>query len=241
MKAFTSSFPEEQKKSRSTDFAHRGDYPFPGERHATLAHATAVSDAQGIARFTQLTVTGTSDSVVYISFFANGKLLSWSNPSSSNSELENPSFKAPWFVHPRSSDNTTVELLTLPSAEVSEGRPFDRQPVVQVSPARAGRIVYAIVVAKDGVARPGRATSPFGKPEIAIKRLVNAKAVTSASGVARFDNLGFQAGGNAGSYHIEFWCEGKRFDREGAVPVNVISSISRVQVDGQFRLSCALC
>ena len=181
-------------------------------------------------------MTGTSDEVVYISFFANGKLLSWSSPSIGNDELKNPSFKVPWIVHGgvengQQPASLNVGVTVMPSPEVLEGQPFERQPVVKVTPAREGRIVYAIVVAKDGVARPGKMTSQFGEPEIAIKRLVNAKATTDASGIASFENLAFQAGGNAGSYHIEFWCEGKRFDMGSVVSVKVISSIAQVQVD----------
>ena len=134
-----------------------------------------------------------------------------------------------------------VDVSTLPSSVVMEGRPFERQPVVKVGPTDpnypnskgyGGRIVYAIVVAKDGLAPPGKLTSSFDMPEIAVKRLIHATATTDASGEARFDKLAFQAGGNAGSYRIEFWCEGKGSDPDAAVLVNVTSSIARVQVRG---------
>ena len=235
VKAFTSSIPDEDKKSSFTQFADRGRYPFPGKTHATLTHATAVSDAQGVARFTELTVAGTSDNVVYISFFANGKLLSWSNPSGDAGEIANPSFKAPWILHggvakKEQPVSLVLDVTVVPSPEVTEGQPFERQPVVKVTPARAGRIVYAMVTAKDGVAPPGKMTSPFGKPEIAIKRLVNAKATTNKDGIAIFDNLAFQVGGNAGNYHIEFWCDAHG---SGMSVVKVVSSIAKVQVGDQ--------
>ena len=231
VRAFASSIPEEGHKSSPSDFDKRGDYPFPGERHASLMNTTAVSDAQGVAQFKGLTVTGTSDKVVYISFFANGKLLSWSNPATADVDLHVPTFKTPFFVNPN--NTITVGVDVAPSAEVIEGRPFDQQPVVKVTPARAGRVVYAIVVAKDDTARPGKVTAPYGKPEIAIKRLTHPTAITDASGIARFDKLGFQSEGNTGSYHIEFWCEG-----QGSVTdalVTVTSSIARVEVRDCFE------
>ena len=228
VKAFTSSIPEEGEKSTSTSFINRGSYPFPGERHATLTHATAESDAHGVAQFEGLTVTGTSDQVVYISFFANGKLLSWSNPSDGDGDgdLYVPTFKKPFFVNPN--NTVTIAVQVAPSAEVTEGRPFEQQPVVMVTPARAGRIVYAVVIAKDGVVRPGKVTAPFGKPDIATKGLVNATATTNAAGVASFDHLGFQAGGNVGNFRIEFRCEGNGSDTDFLVTVH--SSIARVEV-----------
>ena len=224
VKAFASSVPVEEKKSTLTPWTVRGEYPFPGERHATLTHATAVSNAQGLANFTELTVAGTSDRVVYISFFANGKLLSWSGDKNI---LQGLSFRTPLIVN--FDIKSSVSVNTHPSSEVSEGMPFEQQPSVKVTPASAGRIVYAMVVGKDGIFRPGKATSPFGKPEIAIKRLVNAKAITDKNGIATFKNLAFQAGGNAGNYIIEFWSEGVGTSEE-PVEVQVKSSIAQVQV-----------
>ena len=230
VKAFASSIPSEAERTTSSPWRERGTYPFPGERHATLTHATAVSNAQGLATFTELTVAGTSDSVVYISFFANGKLLSWSG---NKNLLETSKFRTPLIVEFEEGASTTI--ITRPSPEVIEGVPFEQQPKVQVKPARAGRIVYAVVVSKDGFVLPSKLTSPFGKPEIAVKRFINAKAVTDASGIATFENLAFQAGGNAGTYMIEFWCDGNGtiHDENGAYPsviVQVTSSIAKVQV-----------
>ena len=156
--AFASSIPDESQKSDLPLSENRGDYPFPGERHATLAHATVDSDEQGVATFKELTVLGTSDEWVYISFFANGKLLSWSKP------FDN--YDIPKFATPlRAVSNIAVNVSKLPSSVVMEGRPFERQPEVTVTPKNpigkkvyAGRIVYAIVVAKDGLARPGKIT-----------------------------------------------------------------------------------
>ena len=228
VKAFVSTVAEENKKSTLPSFIDRGSYPFPGERHATLAHATAVSNEQGLAKFTNLTVLGCSEGLVHISFFANGKLLSWSKPDGDTGV--NPKFAPPLWIHPDVISNMNVTVITPPDTTALEGQPFAQQPVVKVEPPRANRIVYAIVVATDGLARPFQATRSFDMPEIAVKRLVHATATTDDSGVARFENLAFQAGGNTGTYHVEFRCEGQ--SSEKAVSVAVLSSISRVQVLG---------
>jgi hypothetical protein len=69
----------------STDPNDVETHHLQGQRFATLLHAVSEpSDANGVAVFTQLTITGTSSPFVFIAFYCEGATASWSIDSDTN-------------------------------------------------------------------------------------------------------------------------------------------------------------
>ncbi len=229
--------------SNKMPYYWRGRVPFPGARVAALSGATSEpSDSSGVARFTDLAITGTTHDSVYLMFYAQGKIVSWSKPQGYSNPSLNTAFRMPLLIdtqdahHPQS---LAVTAGTVPT-KTMEGEKFNRQPIVTVSPARAGAKIFAVITRRgfggDAASPLGRQepygfTSPSALPELAIKRLVNAVAETDADGVAKFTKLGFQRDGAHGDYEINFVCDGRWAPKAHKIVVQ--SSVANVLVLSQ--------
>ena len=99
------------------------------------------SDANGIVTFTNLTITGTSSPYVFLGFYCEGQVASWSlwfqgGDAVSNS-LSTVAPQNPMPVTGIRADTTVaaVSATVPPSVTVVEGQPFVTQPRVTVSDA----------------------------------------------------------------------------------------------------------
>ena len=176
--------------------------PFAGHRFATFANAISVpSNEEGLARFANLTITGTSDAVVYLHFYCQGKLAAWSAPQTVQQETRNPVFNLPLMIQWPNSVEHTVKMNVPMPLSVVEGKPLDIFSIV-VKPAVAGKLVFATIQQRsDDRLHPFYYNGPTGIPESGQKRLMHAVATTDDQGVAAFDSLTFQKTGNSGRLH----------------------------------------
>ena len=102
------------------------------------------SDANGVATFTNLTIVGTSSPYVYIGFYCEGLVASWSLWfQDGDAVAQSLSTVAP--VNPKpvvgiraTTPVTTVSVSVMPTLTVVEGMPFSTQPQVTVSGSTGG-------------------------------------------------------------------------------------------------------
>jgi hypothetical protein len=114
-----------------------------GQRYGVLRNAVSLpSDNNGFANFTGLTIVGTSSSIVYLSFYCEGVITSWS-VSSGSSEAQKfgnvlPSLPSTVLGIQVSTAVCGVSIVRNPPPMVKEGEAFSIQPQVLVTDS-AGR------------------------------------------------------------------------------------------------------
>ena len=227
-------------------YSRRANVPFPMDSAVTLSGARSLpTNENGIAFFTDLTVTGTTHKIMYLHFYCQGTIVSWSTPQKYVDDNFNPVFNLPLEIdvsanNTRRPTSVVVSAATAAAAvEVTEGKSFPTPPTVAVLPARAGRKVFAVVTRRGtggtdfsqingGRQDPNNYKRPSGLPEIATKRLMHAVAETGADGRATFTRLAFQVSGAHGQYEINFVCDGVWAEQSTAVRVR--SSIVQAAV-----------
>lgn len=127
------------------DFSTNGKvaYYARGQNFALLRGTRAVTDNDGVARFTNLTVTGASSRFVYLNFYCDGALASWSDPTmrpTAAGDLIKPRTAVlPSFVD--SPINSVMQLASLPSSFNSSSDPPLDSTTAVVCPANPKVIV----------------------------------------------------------------------------------------------------
>ncbi|HKP29758.1 MAG TPA: Ig-like domain-containing protein [Gemmatimonadales bacterium] len=145
-----------------------------GPSGSTLANATAVTNASGVATFSGLAITG--DPGDYTLKFATGPLSAVSGTIT---------------ISPPSPQATQLLIATAPSTTTTSGAALGTQPAIQIADAggaavsQAGTTITAVI-----------ASGPSGAS------LANATAATNASGRATFNGLAIS--GDLGTYTIRF-------------------------------------
>jgi hypothetical protein len=217
----------------------KGAVPFPGNRFASFANAISEpSNDEGIAVFTNLTITGTTDTIVYLHFYCQGLMASWSAPASIQKTTRNPVFHLPLVLKWPNNEKHTVKMITSIPSTINEGVPIELFSI-KLNPApKKEKIVFAVVQQRgDKRLNPYYYTTPTGVPEVGKKRLINAIAKTNANGIATFDQLTFQRSGNSGDFTIRFVCDGEWSEK---YPIKVVSSVSVLKVvNSQISLPIA--
>jgi hypothetical protein len=109
-----------------------------GQRYGVLKNAMSLpSDDNGLANFTSLTIMGTSSSIVYLSFYCEGVITSWS-VSGGSSEAQKfgnvlPSLPSTVLGIQVSTTVCGVSIVRSPPPMVKEGEAFSIQPQVLVT------------------------------------------------------------------------------------------------------------
>ena len=180
---------------------NKGAVPFPGHRMATLTGAVSMpSSEEGVASFSNLTVTGTTSDIVYLHFYCQGSLTSWSAPTLFELPVRNPVFHQPLMIKYPTNAPTVQILVNLPPT-VIEGVTMSTA-TVQLTPAIPGKLIFAVIQSTfNERIDPYYYEAPTGLPEIGRKRLMHAIGVTDDNGVATFDKLTFQQSGKENE-----WC-----------------------------------
>lgn len=192
---------------------------------------SALSDASGIATFSNVRLRASSVERVAITVSVDGVLL--------------PSQLVLSCI-----DEVTLEVVTPPSIRVVEGLPLDVQPVIRVTKNVNGLAVPAkgyVVMAFPGI-RAGFWSASQASPQIVAelgglisgsneaivdtlgraKHTFNILSMPSDDdGLAKFVGLGFTRHGPAGAYSLIFAAQGVARDTPN-LPITVVSSVANV-------------
>jgi hypothetical protein len=132
------------------DFSSSGKVGFyaRGQNYALLSGARAETGSDGVARFANLTVTAASSRFVYLNFYCEGSLASWSDPTmrppAAGEPIKPPMAVLPSFVHSRI--NSLVQLASVPADyNASTDAPLDSATPI-TCPASAVSIVEGEVL-----------------------------------------------------------------------------------------------
>lgn len=214
-----------------------------GQQFGLVANAVSLpSGVDGIASWpldAQPSIAASTSRTLWLGFYAEGTLLSWSNPQD-RVALDIP--KPPKLLLPTQvvSAVRNVRIETQPSLRVVEGKSFDVQPIVSVHDSQGspvqGATVLAIVVSEAGFVFPMR-----NKDALRIthhKELVHARSLkTDANGIAQFESLGFAVQGIAGEFRIAFVCNGIESDWSQPIVVDsIVAAVNIVQIPNPVHM-----
>ena len=191
-----------------------------GQKVATLSgDVSQISDQHGYANFPNLTVQGSTSENIFLHFWADGVVMSWVKPSTTDSAFPAPlgQMRPKLLRMPiRLETNVSkVEIVSSLTESVTEGRDSTNpewKSTLKVTNAQgepiAGKLVYLVVTEAPGVKYPLRYQpqlavqhSTMTQPVNKMLHITSAKTSTDESGHVNLQ-AGFDTKGRAGDYKV---------------------------------------
>ena len=227
-----------EKRQVPSGFVPLSKSHLEGQRLALLeGEVSQRSGADGVARWTNLAVTGSTSEAVFLCFYCEGVVACWSTATEQPTGFtppKSPRYNPPIMLSPRAGGTGNASTTSLDVAvifghnltanassadyvddDATELKPLVKQPRVKLTDASgaavSGAVAIAVVTHVDGRRLPAR----FGgtSDATAVKPLAGFVSNPSdAAGFANFTNLRFLSSGDvpsgAGRYCVELCVDG---------------------------------